>query len=100
MLYMYYYFLLMLVCSSYELLYLFILMIPLPPRSPRTDPLFPYTTLFRSLRHFELVIGAHGNSNGGDEDADAMLSELARSAGKLVNIVDRPDLSEIGRAHV
>src|SRR3546814_1917209 len=23
-------------------------MIPLPPRSTRTDPLFPYTTLFRS----------------------------------------------------
>src|SRR3546814_19161014 len=25
-------------------------MIPRPPRSTRTDPLFPYTTLFRSLR--------------------------------------------------
>src|SRR3546814_10349897 len=25
-------------------------MIPLPPRSTRTDPLFPYTTLFRSDR--------------------------------------------------
>src|SRR3546814_14050729 len=24
-------------------------MIPRPPRSPRTDPLFPYTTLFRSI---------------------------------------------------
>src|SRR3546814_2061809 len=27
---------------------LFILMIPRPPRSTRTDTLFPYTTLFRS----------------------------------------------------
>src|SRR3546814_5771428 len=26
-------------------------MIPRPPRSIRTDPLFPYTTLFRSRRH-------------------------------------------------
>src|SRR3546814_2214052 len=28
----------------------FFLMIRLPPRSPRTDTLFPYTTLFRSFR--------------------------------------------------
>src|SRR3546814_9579253 len=28
----------------------FLLMIRLPPRSTRTDTLFPYTTLFRSLR--------------------------------------------------
>src|SRR3546814_14306973 len=29
-------------------------MIRLPPRSTRTDTLFPYTTLFRSLRAFAL----------------------------------------------
>src|SRR3546814_18020467 len=28
--------------------YIFFLMIPRPPRSTRTDTLFPYTTLFRS----------------------------------------------------
>src|SRR3546814_13746219 len=28
--------------------FIFFLMIRLPPRSTRTDPLFPYTTLFRS----------------------------------------------------
>src|SRR3546814_16847672 len=28
----------------------FVLMIPRPPRSTRTDTLFPYTTLFRSSR--------------------------------------------------
>src|SRR3546814_14886697 len=32
-----------------ELDLLFFLMIRRPPRSTRTDPLFPYTTLFRSL---------------------------------------------------
>src|SRR3546814_1818596 len=32
----------------YYLLYLFFLMIRRPPRSTRTDTLFPYTTLFRS----------------------------------------------------
>src|SRR3546814_9341897 len=29
---------------------LFLLRVRRPPRSTRTDPLFPYTTLFRSLR--------------------------------------------------
>src|SRR3546814_17034739 len=30
---------------------IFFLMLPLPPRSTRTDTLFPYTTLFRSVSH-------------------------------------------------
>src|SRR3546814_17900128 len=37
-----------LVCSSF--LFFVFLMIRRPPRSTRTDTLFPYTTLFRSLR--------------------------------------------------
>src|SRR6056297_2188969 len=32
-------------------LFFFFLMIRRPPRSTRTDTLFPYTTLFRSPRH-------------------------------------------------
>src|SRR3546814_12846543 len=32
----------------YELVFIFFLMIRRPPRSTRTDTLFPYTTLFRS----------------------------------------------------
>src|SRR3546814_15866451 len=35
--------------SLYRFVYFFFLMIRLPPRSTRTDTLFPYTTLFRSL---------------------------------------------------
>src|SRR3546814_14742429 len=35
--------------TIYYNLYVFFLMILLPPRSTRTDTLFPYTTLFRSL---------------------------------------------------
>src|SRR3546814_4172463 len=35
---------------SMVLLYIFFLMIRRPPRSTRTDTLFPYTTLFRSVR--------------------------------------------------
>src|SRR3546814_14189772 len=34
--------------ESFELLCVFFLMIRRPPRSTRTDTLFPYTTLFRS----------------------------------------------------
>src|SRR3546814_19545413 len=34
---------------SYFLFFFFFLMIRRPPRSTRTDTLFPYTTLFRSL---------------------------------------------------
>src|SRR3546814_15490540 len=36
--------------SVYILLFFFFLMIRRPPRSTRTDTLFPYTTLFRSHR--------------------------------------------------
>src|SRR3546814_2582442 len=35
-------------CSVYIILLFFFLMIRRPPRSTRTDTLFPYTTLFRS----------------------------------------------------
>src|SRR3546814_21021402 len=35
--------------AAYDYLYLFFLMRRRPPRSSRTDTLFPYTTLFRSL---------------------------------------------------
>src|SRR3546814_1876597 len=34
---------------SYFLVFFFFLMLRRPPRSTRTDPLFPYTTLFRSV---------------------------------------------------
>src|SRR3546814_7099469 len=34
-----------------DVLIFFFLMIRRPPRSTRTDTLFPYTTLFRSIRH-------------------------------------------------
>src|SRR3546814_3056124 len=36
-------------CSIYSICVFFFLMIRRPPRSTRTDTLFPYTTLFRSM---------------------------------------------------
>src|SRR3546814_11060684 len=37
--------------TSFIIVYVFFLLIRRPPRSTRTDTLFPYTTLFRSCRH-------------------------------------------------
>src|SRR3546814_15662644 len=37
--------------DGYLFLVLFFLMLRRPPRSTRTDTLFPYTTLFRSTQH-------------------------------------------------
>src|SRR3546814_18077365 len=40
---------------------LFFLMIRRPPRSTRTDTLFPYTTLFRSIDFDDFLAGRAGN---------------------------------------
>src|SRR3546814_5561767 len=37
------------------------LMIRRPPRSTRTDTLFPYTTLFRSVQFGSVAVGLHQN---------------------------------------
>src|SRR3546814_2656084 len=56
-------------------------MIRRPPRSTRTDTLFPYTTLFRSLggirRHFPDGIAEHvGKATVLDEEAVAVLAAV------------------------
>src|SRR3546814_12200137 len=43
---------------SLSFLFFFFLMIRRPPRSTRTDTLFPYTTLFRSHRRARVVAGS------------------------------------------
>src|SRR3546814_19083596 len=86
------------VCTLYSLvlsclvLYFFFLMIRLPPRSTRTDTLFPYTTLFRSpprgtVVHqpeqlFRIVLGGAGNQDvlaGHRVDAARRLPEDRKS---------------------
>src|SRR3546814_1826024 len=42
-------------------------MIRRPPRSKRTDTLFPYTTLFRSVRH-RAVVGLYHRSEAAGQD--------------------------------
>src|SRR3546814_6609516 len=45
----------------------FFLMIRRPPRSTRTDTLFPYTTLFRSFSLFKKFYVVEGRENGLDQ---------------------------------
>src|SRR3546814_4718428 len=45
-------------CTLFVLLFFFFLMIRRPPRSTRTDTLFPYTTLFRSPSGAAVNMGA------------------------------------------
>src|SRR3546814_19296211 len=103
-------------------------MIRRPPRSTRTDTLFPYTTLFRSLSHavradqgdvlthegkdrfclFEGGLGAadHDGERGrlgadlaaGDRRVEVVAAELIDLLGEDFGL-DRRD-REIGRAHV
>src|SRR3546814_4096126 len=49
------------------IIYVFFLMIRRPPRSTRTDTLFPYTTLFRSIHqiHVDVARMRHGVEHGG-----------------------------------
>src|SRR3546814_14484888 len=65
--------------------FLFFLMCRRPPRSTRTDTLFPYTTLFRSL-HRDLAYPADGRARGArllrhvGRRADACLPASTESA--------------------
>src|SRR3546814_13257274 len=69
--------LLYLLLLAFFLLFFF-LMIRRPPRSTRTDTLFPYTTLFRSGRHprrpvlFRVVVQVRGEPPFGFAQADVL----------------------------
>src|SRR3546814_6483167 len=106
----------------------FFLMIRRPPRSTRTDTLFPYTTLFRSIkglfdhrrrqtRHADAVathLWRHGLAVGvehGDlhrlrvlgaelEDVTAFDASVLSITCAIPGYESRPSRNEIGRAHV
>src|SRR3546814_19303161 len=90
---------------------LFSLMIRRPPRSTRTDTLFPYTTLFRP--EDSAVINRMGFNNGGQAAAIARLERHGPQSGLTgINIGANKDAADriadyasgvcnkIGRAHV
>src|SRR3546814_12947381 len=108
-------FFLYLACFSY----FFFLMIRRPPRSTRTDTLFPYTTLFRSLAgELALLEGMNGVEGFRAKQAvgfarrparkrlrqgEAQLHQRALDATYGIRIVvgrTPLDRREIGRAHV
>src|SRR3546814_3525426 len=64
-------------------------MIRRPPRSTRTDTLFPYTTLFRSL----------GRTNGRDDRWVASLSNTASSAASWRRVTSSPRESHRSEEH-
>src|SRR3546814_11575968 len=104
-------------CSSHLLLCVYVfffLMIRRPPRSTRTDTLFPYTTLFRSAA---FVNGDPGDLEPRDQFAAQFAADLFVIAAQrdflmfeIVIGVARADRAhpyddfehqeEIGRAHV
>src|SRR3546814_223458 len=84
------------VLDIYSIIVLFFLMIRRPPRSTRTDTLFPYTTLFRSIG--EAARGARQRGRaaviGLDRDQRAArlrhrIAERARRAGAIEILRDQ-----------
>src|SRR3546814_2294087 len=59
----------------------FFLMIRRPPRSTRTDTLFPYTTLFRSTRR-RMATDALGRGGGAGARARAWAARAGHPAGR------------------
>src|SRR3546814_21128293 len=64
----------------------FFLMIRRPPRSTRTDTLFPYTTLFRSLRL--QVIALHARPDAANVETANLRIAQEESVGQA-NLVDQ-----------
>src|SRR3546814_2933132 len=79
-------------CGFGFLCFFFFLMIRRPPRSTRTDTLFPYTTLFRSHPGKDRVLGYVLQNFAADEHdwLDPLLDAIAAEAGNLA----RGDRSE------
>src|SRR3546814_20638618 len=69
----------------------FFLMIRRPPRSTRTDTLFPYTTLFRSVRELQHQPGAEDADSRGaflDEERSGEEHALAAPSGTRLRFLD------------
>src|SRR3546814_12742585 len=114
---------LFLVRSDTSTIVFFFLMIRRPPRSTRTDTLFPYTTLFRSktvhdlyLRRQLIALGEDMVNDAFDHDLDVdasqqievsedrlyKLAEIGQTEGGLspFRAAVLESLHKIGRAHV
>src|SRR3546814_17559950 len=79
----------------------FFLMIRRPPRSTRTDTLFPYTTLFRSPPVGDTASYTPGKPKGTNKHFSVDVRNLAAGTHATVWRLDEDHgNAEIGRAHV
>src|SRR3546814_12594070 len=86
-------------------------MIRRPPRSTRTDPLFPYTTLFRSERLYPLgvrdrnpgdpwkIVGERPQAIGACEQADEDEPDDRVDAQQVERGNDKPSAAETNQSH-
>src|SRR3546814_20204066 len=78
---------------SLVILFFFFLMIRRPPRSTRTDTLFPYTTLFRSMRAVIEPAMLHAFTKFGETVLYFAAGQVIKPKGLEAGRID-----EIGRA--
>src|SRR3546814_15618572 len=62
-------------------------MIRRPPRSTRTDTLFPYTTLFRSLARDEIDVAGDGTTGHFREQRQPDVIELRRAQAEVAQAI-------------
>src|SRR3546814_19528925 len=82
-------------CCDVYCVFFFLLMIRRPPRSTRTDTLYPYTTLFRSAWLRERGATPLFDRVEADNADPAALRHWQHHLGRLAGRAD-----QIGRAHV
>src|SRR3546814_19898364 len=98
-------------------------MVRRPPRSTRTDPRFPYTTLFRSAHRVEGAVAQRDLAVEAGQDVEAeqrdrvdedlenwnsrklvsvkgRMSATARATATRPKVHERGGIRQIGRAHV
>src|SRR3546814_2174266 len=79
-------------------------MIRRPPRSTRTDTLFPYTTLFRSSKTTTLTFSSNDKTSFGCSIRPQEISVICNKPSTPPKSINTPKsvifLTEIGRAHV
>src|SRR3546814_19591573 len=87
--------------------YLFFLMIRRPPRSTRTDTLFPYTTLFRSVTladDYPTVVSLRAQIKNLDRNIASEISRSTQGNREAYNAAIKRErdmrAEQIGRAHV